>query len=234
MLLVSGGLSSLLPLDPLLPPLPLLIFTPFFCALFEISIPLGFELDTDVIASPPSTPPLCFRPPVSDPSGPFGKWVMLELRLTQASDGSSSSRKSLTPSPLSFKSVVVNSGSKLATDSSDSTTGLKGGVTCLRESAFQSMGAKKVCSFSSAASRWAPNRCLGFLFNNCTRGEWVVRTGIPKRNSAYPFHKLLPIFVDNASGESDLPKADVLVHLLCVFCVERTPAATHLEQKYTE
>lgn len=166
---------SLLPLDPLLPPLPLLIVTPFFCPFFEISIPFVFVLDKDVIPSPPSAPPLGFRPPVSEPSGPFGKWVVLELRLTQASDGSSSSRKSLTPNPLSFRSVVVNSGSKLATDSSDSTTGLKGGVTCLRERAFQSRGAKNVCSFSSAASRWAPNRCLGFRFNSCTG---VVRKGI--------------------------------------------------------
>jgi len=156
---------------------------------------------------------------------------MLELRLTQASDGSSSSRKSLTPNPLSFRSVVVNSGSKLATDSSDSTTGLKGGVTCLRESAVQSIGLKNVCSFSSAASRMAPSRCLGFRFNSCTM---AVRTGIPKRGSTCPFHKLFPIFVDDAPGESDLAETDVLVHLLCVLCVERAPAATHLEQKDTE
>ena len=62
----------------------------------------------------------------------------------------------------------------------------------------------------------------------------VVRTGSATQKSTYPFHKLFSIFVDNTSGESDLAKADVLVHLLCVLCVERTPAATHLEQKDTE
>jgi len=73
MLLVSGGLSSLLSLEPFLPPFPLLIFTPFFGPLFEISIPFGFKLDIVVIPKPPNPPPLGFRPLVSDPSGPFGK-----------------------------------------------------------------------------------------------------------------------------------------------------------------
>ena len=50
----------------------------------------------------------------------------------------------------------------------------------------------------------------------------------------HPLDKLLPIFVDNTSRESDLAEADILVHLLGVFCVKRTPAATHLEQKDTE
>ena len=215
MLLVNGGLSSLLPFDPLLPPLPLLIVTPFFGPSFEISIPFVFELDIAVIPSPPSPPPLGLRPGVvdSDPSGPFGRCVVLELRLTQASDGSSSSRKSLTPNTLSFKSVVVNSGSKLATDSSDSTTGLKGGVTCLRKSAFQSIGAKNVCSFNSAASRWAPNRCLGFRFNSYMRG--LSGQEFQKRDRLAPFTNCFPSSLITPLGNLILPK-QMFLYICCV------------------
>ena len=71
---------------------------------------------------------------------------------THASEGSSSSR-SITSTPTSLISAEVNSGSKLLVDSSDSTTGLNGGVTCFKERASQSMFLKNGCSFSSAASR---------------------------------------------------------------------------------
>jgi len=51
---------------------------------------------------------------------------------------------------------------------------------------------------------------------------------------AYGLDKLFAIFADDAFGEPDLPKTDVLVHLLGVFCVERTPTAAHFEQKDTQ
>ena len=47
--------------------------TPFFGPFFEISIPFSLELDGVAIPNPPSPPPLGFRPPVSELSGPFGK-----------------------------------------------------------------------------------------------------------------------------------------------------------------
>lgn len=55
-----------------------------------------------------------------------------------------------------------------------------------------------------------------------------------RQESTCPFNELLSIFVDDASGESDLAETDVFVHLLGVLCVKRTPAATHLEQKDSE
>jgi len=45
---------------------------------------------------------------------------------------------------------------------------------------------------------------------------------------------LFAIFANDAFGEPDLAKTDVLVHLLGVFCVERTPTAAHFEQKDTQ
>ena len=98
------------------------------------------------------------------PKGPFGVCVKPEPPMdcdTHASEGSSSSR-SISSTPTSLMSADVNSGSKLLVDSSNSTTGLKGGVTCFKERACQSIFLKNGCSFSSAASRWAPSLCLGF------------------------------------------------------------------------
>lgn len=105
---------------------------------------------------------------LSLPNGPFGVWASPGPPIdcdTQSSEGSSSS-KSMASNPTSRTSAEVNSGSKLAVDSSDSTTGLKGGVTCLSKSAFQSMQLKKGCSLSSAVSLNAPSRCLGFRLSN--------------------------------------------------------------------
>lgn len=62
---------------------------------------------------------------------------------SHSSDGSSSSGSSKKSIPASRRSEEVNSGSKLVTDSSDSTTGLNGGVTCLRANASQSIDLKK-------------------------------------------------------------------------------------------
>lgn len=42
---------------------------------------------------------------------------------------------------------------------------------------------------------------------------------------------MFAIFADDAFGEPDLAKTDVLVHLLGVFRVERTPTAAHFEQE---
>lgn len=50
----------------------------------------------------------------------------------------------------------------------------------------------------------------------------------------HPFDELLAIIVDDAFREPNLAKANVLVHLLSVFSIERTPTAAHLEQKYTQ
>lgn len=49
--------------------------------------------------------------------------------------------------------------------------------------------------------------------------------------ATYPFDKLLPILVDDALGEPNLAKADILVHLLRVLGVKRAPPAAHLEKE---
>jgi hypothetical protein len=50
----------------------------------------------------------------------------------------------------------------------------------------------------------------------------------------YPFHKLLPILPNDTLRESDLAKANILIHLLCVFRVERTPTTTHLKEQHPQ
>jgi hypothetical protein len=72
------------------------------------------------------------------------------------------SSEALQSNGTSRRSDDVNNGSKLDTDSSLSTIGLKGGVICLAARSRQSIDLKKGCSLSSAASRSAPRRCLGF------------------------------------------------------------------------
>jgi hypothetical protein len=49
-----------------------------------------------------------------------------------------------------------------------------------------------------------------------------------------PFDKLLAIVPNDSSREPDLTETDVLVHLLNVLGVERTPSTAHLEQEYSE
>jgi hypothetical protein len=63
--------------------------------------------------------------------------------------------------PASSRVELVNSGSKLATLSSESTMGLKGGVICFLYKRSQSIDLKKGCSFNSAAPRLAPRRFWG-------------------------------------------------------------------------
>ena len=137
--------------------------------------PLKFSCTLLVNGLPPSG----FRPglpevlplmatPAPPPSEPAIDWdarddapAMAALAplvgLTHPSIGSSSSNGF-----ADWTDVEVNSGSKLATDSSDSTTGLNGGVTCLEARATQSTDLKNGWSLSSAASRVAPSRCFGF------------------------------------------------------------------------
>lgn len=130
---------------------------------------------------------------LSLPKGPFGVWANPGPPIdcdTQSSEGSSSS-KSIASNPTSRTSAEVNSGSKLAVDSSDSTTGLKGGVTCLSERAFQSMQLKKGCSLSSAASLCAPSRCLGFRLSSYSQmlGKYNAKTLTnlpPSRTASHP------------------------------------------------
>lgn len=68
--------------------------------------------------------------------------------------------------PASCSEALVNSGSKLATDSSESTMGLNGGVICLRYRRSQSMLLKKGCSLSSAAPLRAPRRFCGLRLSS--------------------------------------------------------------------
>ena len=55
-----------------------------------------------------------------------------------------------------------------------------------------------------------------------------------RNRSTHSFDKLLSIFVDDALWETNLSETYVFIHLLSVFSVERTPAATHLEQQYAQ
>ena len=50
----------------------------------------------------------------------------------------------------------------------------------------------------------------------------------------HPFDELFSIIVDNAFREPNLAETNVLVHLLSVFGIERTPTTTHLEQENTQ
>jgi len=50
----------------------------------------------------------------------------------------------------------------------------------------------------------------------------------------HSLNELLPILINHTSRESDLPKADVLVHLLSILRVEGTPSTAHLEEKDSE
>lgn len=50
----------------------------------------------------------------------------------------------------------------------------------------------------------------------------------------HPLDELLPVLTDDAPRELDPSKTDVLVHLLHVLVIKRTPAATHLEQQHAQ
>ena len=57
----------------------------------------------------------------------------------------------------------------------------------------------------------------------------VSETAWRLSGDTYSFDELFPILIDDAPWEPDLAEADILVHLLCVFCIERAPSAAHLE-----
>lgn len=48
----------------------------------------------------------------------------------------------------------------------------------------------------------------------------------------HPLHELFPILINDTLREPNLAKADILIHLLRVFCVKRTPTAAHLEEQH--
>lgn len=111
----------------------------------------------DAVLLPP--PPLAEIPP----PGPLYEWPELDVAPPPPAAASFPAPHS---NGISRKSDDVKSGSKLATLSSDSTTGLKGGVICLLASRCQSIDLKNGCSLSSAASRSAPRRCFGLRFRS--------------------------------------------------------------------
>lgn len=50
----------------------------------------------------------------------------------------------------------------------------------------------------------------------------------------HPLDKLLAILANHAAREPNLAETDVLVHLLYVLGVERTPSAAHFKQQHAE
>lgn len=131
------------------------------------------DMPRDAPANPnPPDPLLDLEPPKLPASSrplyenPRNWCCMLELRMssslfplfpiaTPLASLSSVLAESVCPSisATSRKSVKVNSGSKLATDSSDSTSGLNGGGIFFWYKASKSMSLKNACSFKSDASR---------------------------------------------------------------------------------
>jgi hypothetical protein len=112
---------------------------------------------------------------------------------------------------ISRRSDDVKSGSKLATLSSDSTTGLKGGVICLLARRFQSMDLKKGCSLSSAASRSAPSRCFGFRFKSCkgsTTSHYRLHAVLTPLTNCLPSSPITP------RGNRILPK-QIFLYICC-------------------
>lgn len=101
-------------------------FNPGLCA------PLPLMAIPDALIDPTIELDVPFAPPAPAVPPALLDW------LTHPSIGSSSSK-----GLAADTDVDVNSGSKLATDSSDSTTGLKGGVTCFEARATQSTDLKK-------------------------------------------------------------------------------------------
>jgi hypothetical protein len=59
----------------------------------------------------------------------------------------------------------------------------------------------------------------------------VGRSNCPTKTT-HPFDELLPVFINDAFREPNLPKTYVLVHLLRILGVEGAPATAHLEEKY--
>jgi len=56
---------------------------------------------------------------------------------------------------------------------------------------------------------------------------------MPRVSVEQALDELLAVVPNHASRKLDLAKADVLVHLLRIFCVEGTPAAAHLEEQHS-
>ena len=105
----------------------------------------------------------------------------------------------------------------------------------MRERAVQSMLLKKGCSFSSAAPRCAPRRCLGLRLRSCQREiELTWEFEARKKITTHPLDKLLPLVTNHTLWEPNLAITYVLVHLLRIFCIKWAPTTTHLKEQYSE
>lgn len=54
------------------------------------------------------------------------------------------------------------------------------------------------------------------------------------KGGAHLFDKLPPVRIYDIVWKPSFPKTYILVRLLCIFRVERTPSATHLKEQDTE
>lgn len=54
------------------------------------------------------------------------------------------------------------------------------------------------------------------------------------KSGAHLFDELLPVRIYDIVWKPNFPKTYILVHLLRIFHVERTPSATHLKEQDTE
>ena len=50
----------------------------------------------------------------------------------------------------------------------------------------------------------------------------------------YSLDKLLPVLINDPSGETNLAKTDVLVHLLGVLSIKGAPSAAHFEKQHAK
>lgn len=55
---------------------------------------------------------------------------------------------------------------------------------------------------------------------------------LTEETMTHSFDELLAVIADDSAREFDLAEADIFVHLLCVFSIERTPPAAHLEKQH--
>lgn len=55
-----------------------------------------------------------------------------------------------------------------------------------------------------------------------------------QEQATHPLDKLLAVLANDATGEANLAKTDILVHLLGVLCVKRTPSTAHFKQEDAE
>ena len=57
---------------------------------------------------------------------------------------------------------------------------------------------------------------------------------LSERKGTHPFDKPLPILVDNAFREPNLPKTNIVVHLLGILGIEGTPPTAHLKKEHPQ